>query len=161
MNRRAAVRWKLIGNSVCVPVFEWIGKRLLSPSEVQCTVSGIKSRDDSWPDAAFSEGGRVWCVDASKFPISHACPPILGFLKFEMKLLSYRAGKGFLERARRSRLRMAAKFLAELRDRLQRALPRHRPIIDAGKTAVCLCLFVCFSSNRVLADFIRSCKVGG
>lgn len=101
-------RWKLVGNAVCVPMAEWLGKRIV---EQRANVVDFKPWDGrKWPSAAFGERGSRFVADASYFP---ECPKyqLSTFLQEDLKPLSVRATQGFLERARRSKLRFAEGFL--------------------------------------------------
>jgi DNA (cytosine-5)-methyltransferase 1 len=116
---RPGIRWRLVGNAVCVPMAEWLGRRLKMPAqavEVEELEVGTSAR---WPLAAWGANGSVFAVQCS--PVPFACEPDLRkFLSLPLRPLSVRAANGFLSRARRSTtLRFAPGFLEALDDHVQ------------------------------------------
>lgn len=106
---REGIRWKLVGNAVCVPVAKWIGDQLSSPKPYDYSLdSPLKG---SWPCAARGEKGKVFQVRVSEWPCRKKSTPIADFFKFETKYLSQRAASGFLSRARAGYLRFHPEFL--------------------------------------------------
>lgn len=107
--RRNGPRWRLVGNAVCVPMARWIGDRLTTPvSTVELPTRVMDDR--SWPTAALGEKGKRMTVEASMFPLVPAFA-LTEFLRDELRPLSVRATRGFLERAMRGRLRFSSGFL--------------------------------------------------
>ena len=107
---KAGTRWKLVGNAVSVPVSEWLGHRLANPGPVadfgQRRVEGAR-----WPSAAWNVGDGRIAVDASQWPVQRPYQSLEAFLRYEPRLLSGRATRGFLTRTARGRLRFPDGFL--------------------------------------------------
>ena len=107
-------RWKLVGNAVSVGVATWLVDRLHRPGDVvvECHPWSASGR---WPDAAYGAKGRVWKFDASCWPIQSTYQHLSDVVDLdEAQPLSHRATAGFLERAKRSRLRFDQDFLADV-----------------------------------------------
>ena len=107
---KAGQRWKLVGNAVSVPVFEWIGQRFANPGSVldfdlRC-IEGMR-----WPNAAWNVGAGRTAVGASQWPVQHEYQSLEAFMHYEPKPLSHRATRGFLNRTARSSLRFPDGFL--------------------------------------------------
>ena len=119
---RASWRWSLIGNSVTVPVAEWVGTRLTDPGRYDKSHDRHLSEKDRWPRAARFDGKRRFEVAIGSFPAWKARKPLHRFLKFPADLLSARATAGFLKRTEISRLR----FVEGFRERVRRHLERMR-----------------------------------
>ena len=120
---KAGTRWKLVGNAVSVPVSEWLGHRLANPGPVadfgQHRVEGAR-----WPSAAWNVGDGRIAVDASQWPVQRPYQSLEAFLRYEPRLLSGRATRGFLSRTARGRLRFPDGFLEAVdahRVRMERA----------------------------------------
>ena len=103
-------RWKLVGNAVSLPVFEWLGERLMQPCEFDNDRTLKQWKGGTWPNAAWGESGKVFPVKISEHPKSAKFQGLDNFLKYPVKMLSYRASAGFLKRARNSTLRFAPGF---------------------------------------------------
>ena len=118
---RPGFRWKLVGNAVSVPAAEWIGKRLVEgPSAMDVRVKTFDS-EKKWPVAAFGgPGQRALAVDVSMWPVAKPRQSMTRFLKFEPKLLSYKATIGFLSRLESGRLHFPQEFLVALRQHAER-----------------------------------------
>ena len=109
---RAGARWRLVGNAVCVPMAEWLGKRLLSPGE--CIHEGRQVTSGSpWPTAAWGSAGHWYTIDATMFPVTPRLH-LQTFLKRPLRPLSLKAAAGFLSRGRKGRLRFADGFIDDL-----------------------------------------------
>lgn len=117
---REGARWKLVGNAVSVPVFRWVGKRLLNPGAYVGGEDEIIQDGESWPRAAWGESGKTFRSLASEYPKHYQTQRLADFLKFEGRPLSIRATTGFLERAHRSSLRFPEGFLATVEAHLSR-----------------------------------------
>jgi DNA (cytosine-5)-methyltransferase 1 len=108
---RRGTRWHLVGNAVSVPLFRWVGRRLSRPGRYQPRGDQAIRTDVSWPRAAWCEGGPVFGVSISCWPIRSKFRPLASFLRFPTRPLSARATQGFLRRAQASTLRFEAGFL--------------------------------------------------
>lgn len=112
---RASMRWKLVGNAVSVPLFQWVGERLAEPGEPILDRSLLSTLDGRWPKAAFGRpDGQRLGVDLSAFPRRILTLPIRDFFRFEPKPLSYKAANGFFQRLRASALRTPPGFMERL-----------------------------------------------
>ena len=114
--RRNGPRWKLVGNAVTVGVAEWLVGRLFEPGEVVIESKRWET-GKKWPNAAYGEKGSVWEFEASQWPRNGTYQHLTDLLtRDDLRPLSQRATKGFLERAARSRLRFKPAFIADLQD---------------------------------------------
>ena len=104
-------RWKMVGNAVSVPVFEWVGERLSSPGKWDGETGGELKPGDRWPQAAWGWDGKAFAVEISSWPRKHEPQHLEDFLQFEPHPLSLRAAKGFLSRASASTLHFPAGLL--------------------------------------------------
>jgi DNA (cytosine-5)-methyltransferase 1 len=120
---KEGARWKLVGNAVCVPMAEWLGHRLVSPSESK--VQGQEFRGAKWPLAAYGERGHRFSVDVSIFP-RKPLYKLSSFLEDDLRPLSVKATRGFLERAHRGKLRFSDGFLDSLELHAQRILEKSK-----------------------------------
>lgn len=121
---RPGERWRMVGNSVSVPVAGWIGRRLAEPGRYDCSDDppwhgGKWSRRAAWADL----DGVVHTAEVGPWPEWHARPPLPEFLEYPGKPLSVRAAAGFLRRTHLGTLRFPAGFVDELTAYLQR--PSH------------------------------------
>lgn len=105
-------RWRAVGNAVNVCVSRWVAQNIISRRPpVDLEVSPIQS---SWPRAAFNVGaGRKELRSSAQEPYCPR-PRLHEFLQFPPAPLSKRAAFGFLERARRSRLRLPQHLLERI-----------------------------------------------
>lgn len=110
---RNRLRWRLVGNAVCVRVAAWIGRRLGLPKECCCEI-GDTIRANDWPSAAYGDDNGAVEMIASTWPVAWQQKPILDFLRFPLSPLSARATAGFLLRAKNSRLRFDPQFIADV-----------------------------------------------
>lgn len=97
--RSDGVRWKLLGNAVCVPMAEWVGRRLKSPGKYDPD----QEKDfttGTWPLAAYRKNGKIRSVNLTVWPLLGSGTILSKFLKQPLKPLSIRASSGFLSRAR-------------------------------------------------------------
>lgn len=120
---RPGVRWRLVGNAVCVRVAAWLGRCLAQPRKSRCALGAILKPGDPWPSSAYGDAERSHSVVASAWPVVCKRPPILEFLRYPKQPLSARATAGFLSRARKSRLRFTEKFLDDLEHHLDCSKP--------------------------------------
>ena len=111
VNSRAGTRWKLVGNTVCVPMVDWVVDQMLAPRGLGAPVHRIP-KSARLPLAAFGLGGQRFAVDVSTWAIDGRTPDLGKFLQDPLKPLSVRAATGFLRRANESTtLRFADGFL--------------------------------------------------
>lgn len=112
--KREADRWKLIGNAVSVGVADWLASRLVAPGTV--SLSGNEHSGPRWPNAAFGYRGHVYAMQASFWPQRTPYLHLRELLRSSggARPLSARAASGFLARAKRSSLRFAPGFLADI-----------------------------------------------
>ena len=92
-------RWKMVGNAVSVPVFEWVGERLSSPGKWDRESVVELLPGDRWPEAAWGWDGKAYAVEISSWVREHEPQHLADFLEFEPQPLSLRAAQGFLNRA--------------------------------------------------------------
>jgi DNA (cytosine-5)-methyltransferase 1 len=108
-------RWRMVGNSVSVPVATWIGGRLAEPGRYapggDRPWTGAK-----WPRrAAWSDlDGVVHAADVGPWPLWQPRESLTDFLRHPGKPLSARAATGFLRRTGKGTLRFPPGFIAEL-----------------------------------------------
>jgi DNA (cytosine-5)-methyltransferase 1 len=108
-------RWRMVGNSVSVPVATWIGGRLAQPGRYDAAEdrpwTGAK-----WPRrAAWSDlDGVVHAADVGPWPLWQPRESLTEFLQYPPKPLSARAASGFLRRTEKGTLRFPPGFIAEL-----------------------------------------------
>ena len=107
--------WRLIGNSVSIPVVEWIVARIREPGvPKKYDISEIMP-GDRWPRAAWNVGHGRTKVDASETPLRCPTPSIEVFRDETWSRLSERALRGFLGRAEGSNLQLPQGFLDRIR----------------------------------------------
>lgn len=104
-------RWRLIGNSVSVPVAKWLGARLRSPKPYEAEGDKLLQPGEVWPKAAWNMGEGRFASSVSSWPVARHHPPLAAFLRYEPKLLSVRATEGFYNRVKRSSLKLPDGFL--------------------------------------------------
>ena len=112
---RSGERWRMVGNSVSVPVAAWIGERLALPGHYE-PADDLPWAGAKWPRrAAWADlDGVIHSAEVGPWPVWHSRAGLAEFLEFEGKPLSGRAARGFLSRTRRGTLRFPPGFLAEL-----------------------------------------------
>lgn len=109
-NKKGA-RWKLVGNTVCLPMVDWVCEQLSNPRGMGAECNEIE-RAARPPRAAFGKKGRRWAVDVSTWPIDSRPVALRKYLSEALSPLSLRAAMGFQSRARDTRtIRFAAGFL--------------------------------------------------
>ncbi len=112
---RRGERWRMVGNSVSVPVAAWIGRRLADPDRYDPDRDAPRtgttwSRRAAWADL----DGVVHTADVGPWPAWDARLPLVDFLQFQGKPLSARAASGFLRRTRKGTLHFPPRFIDEL-----------------------------------------------
>lgn len=104
-------RWRLVGDAVTVGVASWVARRLASPGSPSRAPARRRCL------AAWGGRGRVVPVGLSAWPLRLAYRHLSDVVDLERaSALSARAASGFLARARRSRLRFAEGFLADVEE---------------------------------------------
>jgi len=117
--RREGAQWKLIGNSICVPMVEWIASQVSSPKGLIAKAGGLEPHE-RMPMAAFGRKGKSWSVQVSTWARRAQSPKLRTFLKYPMKPLSEKAAKGFYKRALETRvIRFPDGFLRSLNTYIQ------------------------------------------
>ena len=119
-HHRRGHRWKLVGNAVSVPVFEWVGSRLSRPGTYDGSADKELVSGKPWPKAAWGRKGKVYSTTLSAWPIRRPRPHLHDFLQFPVTPLSTRATAGFLGRTDKSSLHFPDGFLDALRRHLER-----------------------------------------
>lgn len=117
---RTSTRWSLVGNAVTVPVAKWLGSRLSQPGTYDFARDQVLPENGRWPRAARFDGVRRSAVAIGAYPEWKTRPALVDFLRYEGKLLSPRATRGFLARTERAALRFAEGFQDRLRGHLRR-----------------------------------------
>ncbi|EIE5864602.1 DNA cytosine methyltransferase [Vibrio alginolyticus] len=108
-------RWKLVGNSVSVPVAEWIGRRLISPLEYCFNNDAVHNKSDRWPMSAWCMGGEIYKSSVSEWPLKSTFVGLDRFLIHPLKPLSIRATTGYIKRAEQGNLKHPAGFIDNLK----------------------------------------------
>jgi DNA (cytosine-5)-methyltransferase 1 len=117
--RRKGTRWKLVGNAVTVGVSTWLGRRIRRPGE-PILEGGLMQAGGRWPTAAFGAAGKVWAVDVSMSPTHEPYQHLARTVDLpSATALSARGAAGFLQRARRARLRFVDDFLADVEEHVR------------------------------------------
>jgi DNA (cytosine-5)-methyltransferase 1 len=119
---KSGMRWKLVGNAVCVPVAAWLGQRLRNPGALE--LQGVRplASGGAWPSAAWNVGDGVYSADISEWPRHVRRVKLARFLRWPGKPLSSRATAGFLSRTQKASLRFPPGFIDSLQAHLDRTL---------------------------------------
>ncbi len=118
---RASNRWKLVGNAVTVDVAQWIGERLVLPSDDGLAVEGTALEPGRpWPRAAWNVGRGRFSARISAWPERRPGQPLHEFLRYPVKALSLKATAGFLGRTEIGSLRFPHGFLERVAQHLDR-----------------------------------------
>lgn len=114
-------RWHLVGNAVCVPMAEWVGRRLCTPAETSDLPAPKPFPQRNWPKAAAGRSGERCAFDVSMRVHPHLDLNLKAFLLDNLKPLSKRACNGFLDRAFRpdNRIYIPPQLLHDLGENLQ------------------------------------------
>jgi DNA (cytosine-5)-methyltransferase 1 len=121
LTRKAGTRWSLVGNTVCVPMIDWVLDQTSNPRGLNAESTQLKSHERP-PIAAFGRKGARFRVDVSPWATSKIHPKLENFLKDELKPLSYRAAAGFFDRTNASTsIRFADGFLQSVQKYLKSA----------------------------------------
>ncbi|MFC7360955.1 DNA cytosine methyltransferase [Nocardioides astragali] len=114
LGRTNGPRWKLVGNAVTVGISEWLGRRLVSPSDHDA-MDGVRVPGGKWPLAAWGGNGEVFESPVSMWPEQAPYKHLLETVDVsEGKPLSHRAAAGFKSRMERSTLRFDPQFRADV-----------------------------------------------
>ena len=105
-----SARWKLIGNSVSVPLGQWIGDRLRNPSTYDRSNDAELRPGMSWPNAAYGVDGRRFASMVSVWPTAKQLPLLCEFIKYPGDPLSSRAAAGLLYRIQKGSTRISEEF---------------------------------------------------
>jgi DNA (cytosine-5)-methyltransferase 1 len=109
------IRWKLVGNSVSVPLTAWLGKRLVERTQYDRRRDWPLSDTAPWPNAAWGGKGRRYESSVSMWPVAEQLYPLREFLRYEGEPLSPRAAAGLLNRLSRYGANVPERFLKDLR----------------------------------------------
>ncbi|NDK38814.1 DNA (cytosine-5-)-methyltransferase [Pseudoxanthomonas gei] len=111
---RAGARWKLVGNTICVPMVDWVAEQIEAPKGLGAPVHRI-AKTARLPKAAYGLSGQRYSVDVSTWAIQAPAPRLAAFLQDPLKPLSLRAASGFYQRAQESTaIRFADGFLPSM-----------------------------------------------
>lgn len=113
-------RWRLVGNAVSVPVAEWIGQRLSTPRSYDAKHDMALRAGSRWPNAAWNMGQGRHLSQATEYPTDTPLGRLTDLDASEWPDLSERALRGFIKRARESKLRYPVGFLESLEEDLHR-----------------------------------------
>jgi DNA (cytosine-5)-methyltransferase 1 len=108
-------RWKLVGNSVSVPLGKWVGSCLRFPPSYDARYDRPLRENSKWPNAAWGEGGTRFASPASMWPVSIPLPRLREFLKYPVTPLSPRAAAGLLKRIANGSTNVPPRFLSTLK----------------------------------------------
>lgn len=107
-------RWRLVGNAISVPVAQWIGNRLSTPSTYDPTNDSPCNTGKSWPTAAWNSGNGRFTSNVTEFPVRKRRGRLSAFNTDTWPELSHRALRGFVRRAREGSLSYPSGFLDAL-----------------------------------------------
>src|SRR5579859_621310 len=114
-------RWRLVGSAVTTQVASWIADRIHDPKPYDSSRDQYVPLGGRYPrKAAWNMGNGVFAADVSANPLAIKAPPLQDFLTRRLEPLSERATAGFLERAKRGRLRFPPNFLQRVEAHLDR-----------------------------------------
>ncbi|MDR0215484.1 MAG: DNA (cytosine-5-)-methyltransferase [Comamonas sp.] len=108
---RKGARWKLVGNTLCVPMVEWVAQQIVLPKGLGAPTQEIDFATRP-PLAAYGYAGRRFKVEVSTWAEPAPAPALARFLQDPLAPLSVRAATGFFKRACESTtIRFADGFL--------------------------------------------------
>ena len=121
VSRRNGARWKLIGNTICVPMVDWVGGQITDPKGRMAPAHRI-AKTARPPLAAFGLKGQRYAVDVSTWAAPAPSPELGKFLNDALKPLSIRAAAGFYNRAMESTaIHFAEGFLGSMAAYIEQA----------------------------------------
>lgn len=124
VSTRSGVRWKLVGNTICVPMVDWVIEQVMDPRGLKAETRSL-ARGERLPIAAFGSGKKRTAVLASTWPLAAPGPSLSTFLQHQLKPLSVRAASGFYSRAMESTaIRFADGFLESMEKYIKLAAKR-------------------------------------
>jgi DNA (cytosine-5)-methyltransferase 1 len=112
---KAAARWKLVGNSVSVPLGAWVGECLIRPIDYDSKTDWPLIGETKWPSAAWGEAGKRFAANVSAYPVAKPLPRLRDFLLFQGEALSSRAAAGLLKRITNGTTRTSSEFLSDIK----------------------------------------------
>jgi DNA (cytosine-5)-methyltransferase 1 len=118
---KPGMRWKLVGNAVCVPVVRWLGQRLREPGPFEAPEARPILADGAWPSVAWNVGDGRYTANVSEWPERRRRADLMSFLRWPGQPLSPRATAGFLKRTERASLKFPRGLLSDLRLHLERS----------------------------------------
>jgi len=109
-------RWRLVGNSVSVPIAEWLGNRLIEPGIYDTTGDKEFTQGTPWPYSAYNMGNGLFKASVSEYPVMKRRGRLSAFKMSDWPNLSDKAISGFIRRAREpsTKLRYPSGFLEAL-----------------------------------------------
>lgn len=108
-------RWRMVGNSVSVPMAKWIADRLSAPvAEFEASNAEGLPAEGGWPSAAWGYGRQHGRSDVSEWPVAVPSAHLSSFLEHKVSPLSKKATSGFLSRLIKSTLRYEEAFRLDL-----------------------------------------------
>jgi DNA (cytosine-5)-methyltransferase 1 len=112
--QRRAVRWRLVGNAVSVPVAEWLGRRFAEPGIYEPSGDMRLLSASAWPKAGWGARGARYRSHVSETPLRVPLSRLSELIPDAWPDVSERALEGFVGRARKSSLRFPKGFLVSL-----------------------------------------------
>ncbi len=121
VSNKVGTRWKLVGNTICVPMVDWVIDNMEAPVGL-CAQSRQIAKSTRPPRAAYGLRGKRYEVEVSTWASAAPAPKLRTFLQDELKPLSVRAAAGFLKRANESTtIRFADGFLSSVANYIARS----------------------------------------
>jgi DNA (cytosine-5)-methyltransferase 1 len=112
--RSNGARLKMAGNAVTVGVARWLGERLAEPGEITAESRPLTA-SAGWPRAAWGDASGRYEVLTSEYPRHDPYTHLTDVVDVQLApIVSLRAARGFLERARRAKLRFRPEFLRDV-----------------------------------------------
>ena len=112
--KSSRMRWRMVGNAVCVPVFSWVGDQVfLSGAQLNKSIKPQQISTPKWPTAAFSEKEKVYSVDVHWWPKRSIQYELRKYIH-NPKPLSKRAADGFYSRIIKNMINLPDNFRTSL-----------------------------------------------
>ncbi|MBI0374706.1 DNA (cytosine-5-)-methyltransferase [Streptomyces albiflaviniger] len=126
-------RWKLVGNAVTVGVSQWLGERLLSPSQYDESEADQLLDSARWPTAAWGRDGKKWRSYVSMWPVHRKYTHLLDLVdRGGLTPLSYRAAAGFYSRTQKAKLKFDEDFLLHMKEHVELMDPTNKAPATVG-----------------------------